>query len=72
MSGLGLCRLIVKLNPHTSVIVVSGNSDDESITGAIKAGAVEYIQKPFNVAHVIATIDRVLARRHPNAVVNRN
>ena len=68
MSGIGLCRLIVRLSPNTSLIVVSGNTDDESIAAAIKAGAVEYIKKPFNLVHVIATVERVLNCRRPDAV----
>lgn len=68
MSGLGLCRLVVKVYPNTSVIVVSGNTDDESIAAAIQAGAVEYIKKPFDLVYVNATVERVLNCRRPDAV----
>ena len=68
MSGIGLCRLIVKLSPTTSVVVVSGNTDDQSVADAMKAGAVDYIKKPFNLADVVATVERALGRHRPDAV----
>ncbi len=68
MSGIGLCRLLVKLSPGTSVVVVSGNTDDQSVADSIKAGAVDYIKKPFNIADVIATVERALGKHRPDAV----
>ncbi len=68
MSGLGLCRLIVNRSPGTVVVVVSGNTDDRSIADAVKAGAADYITKPFNLAHAVATVERALGRYLPGAV----
>ena len=68
MSGIGLCRLLVKLSPGTSVVVVSGNTDDQSVADSMKAGAVDYIKKPFNIADVIATVERALGKQRPDAV----
>jgi DNA-binding response OmpR family regulator len=65
MSGLGLCRLIVNRSPNTVVVVVSGNTDDRSVAEAMKAGAADYITKPFAVAHAVATVERALRRRFP-------
>lgn len=68
MSGLGLCRLIVNRSPGTVVVVVSGNIDDQSVADAMKAGAADYITKPFDLAHALATIERALGRHLPGAV----
>jgi DNA-binding response OmpR family regulator len=65
MSGLGLCRLIVNRSPSTVVVVVSGNTDDRAVAEAMKAGAADYITKPFEVAHAVATVERALGRRFP-------
>jgi DNA-binding NtrC family response regulator len=59
---------MIKRSPKTVVIVVSGNSDDQSVAEAMKAGAADYIKKPFNLSHVVATIERVLASQRPGAV----
>jgi DNA-binding NtrC family response regulator len=60
MTGLGVCQLVIKRSPKTIVIVVSGNSDDQSVAEAMKAGAADYIKKPFALSHVITTVQRVL------------
>lgn len=65
MSGLGLCRLIVNKSPGTVVVVVSGSTDDRSVANAMKAGAVDYIRKPFDLAHALATVERALGRHLP-------
>jgi len=68
MSGLGLCRLIVNRSPTTVVVMVSGNTDDQSVAEAMRAGASAYITKPFDLAHVVATVERALVRHLPGAV----
>lgn len=65
MSGLGLCRLIVNRSPGTVVVVVSGNTDERSVADAMKAGAADYITKPFDLAHALAPVERALGRRFP-------
>lgn len=68
MSGLALCRLISKGTPRTVIVVVSGDSDDQSIADAVKAGAVDFITKPFNLVQAVATIEKALQRHLPDAV----
>ena len=68
MSGISLCRLIVNRSPQTVVIVISGNTDAQSIDEAMKAGAAEYITKPFNLARVVEAVERSLDRRLPKSV----
>ena len=68
MSGLGLCRLIGNRSPGTVVVVISGNTDDQSVAEAMKAGAADYITKPFDLAHVVATVEQALGRHRPGAV----
>ncbi|HXU37706.1 MAG TPA: response regulator [Blastocatellia bacterium] len=68
MSGISLCRLIVNRSPQTMVIVVSGNSDPQSIDEARKAGATDYIIKPFTLAQVVETVERSLKRHCPKSV----
>lgn len=68
MSGISLCRLIVNRSPQTVVIVVSGDTDPQSVGEAMKAGAAEYITKPFNLSHVVETVERSLERRLPKSV----
>ena len=65
MSGLSLCRFIVNESPSTVVIVVSGSTDTQSVADAIKAGASDYITKPFDLSEVVLTVERALKRNSP-------
>jgi DNA-binding response OmpR family regulator len=67
MSGISLCRLIVNRSPQTQIVIVSGNTDSESIDEAMKAGASEYVLKPFDLSHVVSIVERLLKRRLPNS-----
>lgn len=68
MSGISLCRLIVNRSPQTVVLVVSGDSDPLSIDEAMKAGATDYIIKPFTLAQVVEAVERSLKRHLPKSV----
>ncbi|MEK6324302.1 MAG: response regulator [Acidobacteriota bacterium] len=68
MSGISLCRLIVNRSPRTVIVVVSGNTDTQSIAEAMKAGAADYITKPFNLSELLLTVERALGRHLPGAV----
>jgi DNA-binding NtrC family response regulator len=67
MSGLSLCRLIANRSPQTSVIIVSGNTDSHSVEDAMKAGAVDYVAKPFDLSQMLATVERCVKRRQPES-----
>ena len=67
MSGISLCRLIGNMSPQTLVVIVSGNTDSESMNDAMKAGAAEYVTKPFHLSHVLSVVERSLERRFPSS-----
>jgi len=68
MSGIALCRLIVNRFPGTTVIVISGDNDDQSIAEAMTAGAWDYLTKPFNLANLVSLVKRALESNRPGAV----
>ena len=46
--GLATLQAILKLAPHTKVIVVTGNDDRENALKAVELGAYDYYQKPID------------------------
>ena len=70
LSGLSLCRLIVKRNPGTSVVMISGETDDQSISEALAAGAVDYIKKPFDLDRTVQRLQQIIEKRIPGAVAS--
>lgn len=68
MSGISLCRLIVNRSPRTVIVIISGSVDAQTLSEAMKAGAADYIIKPFNLSEVLMTVERALERHMPGAV----
>lgn len=65
MSGIELCRKVnsdIELS-SIPVIVVSAISSDETKIECMKAGAVNYIEKPFNLDFLVSCMRSALERR---------
>jgi diguanylate cyclase (GGDEF)-like protein len=60
MSGLELVPHVHSIAPDCVVLMVSGENGIESAIAAMRAGAFDYIMKPFNMLHLEAAVDRAL------------
>src|SRR5215210_2983667 len=60
MSGLELIQRVRELSPDTLVIVVSGSQEIESAVEALRAGAFDYLVKPFDLEHLQLAVRRAL------------
>jgi response regulator RpfG family c-di-GMP phosphodiesterase len=60
MSGLELIPFVKELSPDTVVIMISGVQTVESAINALRAGAFDYVMKPFDLHHVEAAVSRAL------------
>jgi putative two-component system response regulator len=63
MRGEELMRVIRAEFPHVEVIVITGCGSLESATEGIRCGVSDYLQKPFDVVQVTASVLRALLRR---------
>jgi EAL domain-containing protein (putative c-di-GMP-specific phosphodiesterase class I)/FixJ family two-component response regulator len=63
MSGLELVPHILNVAPQTIVVMISGQQTIEYAIAAMRAGAFDYITKPFDLRHVDATVSRALEHR---------
>jgi DNA-binding NtrC family response regulator len=64
IDGLDLLVKLKEIDPNNEVIMVTAVREIQSAVRAIKAGAYEYIIKPFEVDEVLTTINRALEKRH--------
>ena len=62
MSGLDLQRELVKANIHIPIIFISGHGDIPMTVRAMKAGAVEFLTKPFRDQDLLDAIQQALER----------
>ena len=63
MSGLEMIPHIVSLAPDSVVIMISGQRMIETAIDAMRAGAFDYITKPFELAQVDVVVRRALDHR---------
>jgi two-component system NtrC family response regulator len=61
ISGLELLEKIKEINAEIPVIVVTAFGEIETAVAAVKAGAFDYINKPFNRDEILLTLERALS-----------
>jgi len=63
MDGVELLKKIKEINPETIVLMITAYASVDTAIDAMKAGAYDYITKPFNVDEVKHIIQNALDRR---------
>ncbi|MEN9636053.1 MAG: hypothetical protein RL077_4457 [Verrucomicrobiota bacterium] len=64
MDGLTLLKQLKLRDPSVVVIIMTAYASTESAVQALKYGAFDYMQKPFRVDELIATLQRALEFRN--------
>ena len=59
-NGIDVLKAFRARSPRTQVILMTGYGTVESAVEGVRAGAFDYISKPFDVRDVIATVERAL------------
>ncbi len=63
MTGLELARELARRGSRAPIIVMTGHGDVPLAVEAMKAGVVDFIEKPFDDGHLIAALRSALAGR---------
>src|SRR5712675_949026 len=66
LSGLDLQQELAKADVQIPIIFLTGYGDIPSSVRAIKAGALEFLTKPFNDEDLLETIREAIARDNKN------
>ena len=61
-SGLDLQRELAEAGVHTPIVFISGHGDISMAVRAMKAGAVEFLTKPFRDQDLLEAIGRAIER----------
>jgi len=61
MSGLGLQRALIEKQCRIPIIFISGHGDIPTSVQAIKAGAVDFLEKPFSKEVLLDRIEEAIA-----------
>jgi two-component system, LuxR family, response regulator FixJ len=62
IDGIELVRELARRGNPLPVVLISGHADVPMAVAAIKAGAEDFIEKPVDDVHLLAAINRSLAR----------
>jgi two-component system chemotaxis response regulator CheY len=62
MDGITATRTIVEKYPKAKVVICSALGQQQMVLEAVKAGASEYVVKPFEPAQVIEVVKRLLVQ----------
>lgn len=60
--GFAVLDELRALDPDACVLMLTGNGDIESAVKAMRAGAENFLTKPFEKEHLLLTLDRALAQ----------
>ena len=60
MDGIEILKSVKQNNPLCPVVVISGHGNIEIAVAAVKQGAYDFIEKPFNTDQLLLVINRAL------------
>ena len=62
-TGMDLLRRIRELQKDTMVVMITAFGSVDSAVNAMKAGAYDYVSKPFNIDEILALLERATQQR---------
>ncbi|APX24322.1 MULTISPECIES: nitrogen assimilation response regulator NtrX [Salipiger] len=60
MDGIDILKTVKRDNPDIPIIIISGHGNIEIAVAAIKQGAYDFIEKPFNIDQLLVVIRRAM------------
>jgi two-component system nitrogen regulation response regulator NtrX len=60
MDGIDILKSVKRDNPDVPVVIISGHGNIEIAVAAIKQGAYDFIEKPFNIDQLMVVVTRAM------------
>jgi DNA-binding NtrC family response regulator len=64
MNGIDFLKEVRRMYPNVQAIMMSGHGDMNSVIQALRLGAVDYFQKPFQMNEMLRTIEKATKYLH--------
>src|SRR3990167_6068006 len=74
MDGIDILKSVKRDNPDIPIVIISGHGNIEIAVAAIKQGAYDFIEKPFNIDQLMVVVSRAMETsrlRRENADLRR-
>lgn len=75
MDGIDILKHVKREHPEVPIIIISGHGNIEIAVAAIKQGAYDFIEKPFNIDQLMVVVRRAMETatlRRENATLKRS
>lgn len=66
LDGFTICKQIRKENPNQPIIILTAKGSEDDIVSGFKAGADDYVSKPFSLRELMVRVEAVLRRAGKN------
>jgi diguanylate cyclase (GGDEF)-like protein len=70
MDGISLTKLIKEKNPEIDVMIITGYDTDYTFKDVIRAGASDFVTKPFSIDEIEAKLNRIIRERNLKRELN--
>lgn len=60
MDGIDILKSVRRDNPDIPIVIISGHGNIEIAVAAIKQGAYDFIEKPFNIDQLMVVVSRAM------------
>jgi DNA-binding NtrC family response regulator len=62
LGGLDVLKAVKEKSPKSEVIIITGHATVEDALNAMKGGAYDFIQKPFNIDELTALVEKAIEK----------
>jgi len=62
LDGFSICKKIRKEKPNQAIIILTAKGSEDDIISGFKAGADDYVSKPFSLRELMVRVEAVLRR----------
>jgi DNA-binding response OmpR family regulator len=62
LDGFSICRQVRKQKPNQAVVMITAKGSEDDVIAGFKAGADDYVSKPFSLRELMVRVEAVLRR----------
>jgi DNA-binding response OmpR family regulator len=66
LDGFSICKRIRKEKPNQAIVILTAKGSEDDIVSGFKAGADDYVSKPFSLRELMVRVEAVLRRSGKN------
>jgi DNA-binding NtrC family response regulator len=62
-NGIEVLKEIKARSPNSQVVIITGNADKDSAIAAVRLGAFDYVEKPFDFGALTRTVHKAIDKK---------